>query len=172
METRQIRLKPAGAADARLVYEILFRLGRGGLPLIDDFAESFGRATAAAFLLQNKDTQEIVGICTLAELAPPAGHVRAEVTLSAGQPEEFRLEATALITNFAFSMWRIRKVYFHSTDPAESLGFAGEHSSMVRPEAVFPDHVYFYGRLWDVHVLAIYREQWDTLGVDLLKQIA
>jgi RimJ/RimL family protein N-acetyltransferase len=171
-ESRRIALRPATAADAPKVYDILFRLGRGALPMIDDFVGSFGRGMAATFLIHRKDTEELVGFSTLSELAPPAGHVRAEVNLIAGQPEEILTEASALTANFAFAMWRIRKVYFHATEASvASLGFGGEHSVLVRPEAVFPDHTYFHGRLWDVHVFAIYRDHWDTHGVDLLKQI-
>jgi hypothetical protein len=171
-ESRRVTLRPAGPGDAAKAYEVLFRSGRGALPTVDRFVESFGRSMAACFLVERKDTGELAGFTTLSDLAQPAGHVRAEVNLLPGQSDEVRADATALTTNFAFAMWRVRKVYFHSTDPsATSLGLDGEHQAMVRTEAVFPDHAYFYGKLWDVHVFAIRRDDWDTRGVDLLKQI-
>jgi RimJ/RimL family protein N-acetyltransferase len=69
-------------------------------------------------------------------------------------------------------MWRTRKVYFHAIEPgAASLGFGEKHTAVVREEAVLRDHTWFHGRTWDVTVLAIYRDDWDTHGVDLLTQI-
>lgn len=170
-ETRRVALRQAGAKDATEIYDILFRLGRGELPMIDRYVEAFGQGLSACFLVQRKDTEATVGVVTLADLAL-AGHVRAEVSLAAGQPAEVRTDAHALAVNFAFAMWRVRKVYLHATEEgAEAFGFDGEHEPLVRREAVLPDYVYFHGRLWDVHVSAVYRDDWDTRGADLLKQI-
>jgi hypothetical protein len=171
-DSRRISMRPATAKDAPKIYDILFRSGRAGLPLLDAFVESFGRGLAACFLVTSRETDEVVGFTTLSELAPPAGHVRVEANVAPGQPADVRAEAAALTANFAFAMWRLRKVYLHSTDPSiASLGFGPEHAAMIRNEAVFSDHVYLHGRTWDVNVFAIYREQWDTHGVDFLKQI-
>lgn len=170
-ESSRIALRPAGAADARQAYDLLFQLGRSALPLVDTYMAAFGQGTIGCFMIQRKDTEEIVGFSTLSDLTP-GGHLRIDVNMAAGQPAEMRTDAIALSVNFAFAMWRTRKVYFHSTEVgAESLGFAGKHAKMVREEAVLPDYAYFHGRLWDMHILAVYREQWDTHGVDLLKQI-
>jgi RimJ/RimL family protein N-acetyltransferase len=176
-ETRRIALRPASAQDAPQAYDILFALGRGGLPMIDTFVDGFGRGMSACFMVHLKDDDaetaagDVVGLTTLSE-PTPAGHLRADVNLVAGQPNGVRTDAGALTVNFAFAMWRTRKVYLHTTDASvESTGFIGEHAPMVRAEAVLPDHTYFHGRLWDVHVFAIYREDWDVQGVDLLKQL-
>ncbi|GAA0821067.1 GNAT family N-acetyltransferase [Streptosporangium amethystogenes subsp. fukuiense] len=169
-ESRQIELRPAGVKDAAKVYDILFRLGHSGLPVIDRFVDTFGQGLSACFLVHRKDTGEVVGFSTLSELAP-AGHLKADVHL-AGQPDEIRMDVVALTVNFAFAMWRTRKVYFHATDPGiENLGFAEPHALMVEAEAVLPRHTYFHGQVLDVHVFAIYREAWDVHGVDLLKHI-
>ncbi|MEV4381656.1 GNAT family protein [Streptosporangium sp. NPDC049644] len=169
-ESRQIELRPAGVKDAAKVYDILFRLGHSGLPVIDRFVDTFGQGLAACFLVHRKDTGEIVGFSTLSDLSP-AGHLRADVHL-AGQPDEIRTDAVALTVNFAFAMWRTRKVYFHAVEAGvESLGFTEPHTAMVEAEAVLPKHMYFHGRVRDVHVFAIYRENWDAHGVDLLKHI-
>ncbi|MEU5553649.1 GNAT family protein [Micromonospora sp. NPDC047793] len=171
LETRRISLRPATGKDAMKIYDILFRLGRVQLPMFEAFNESFGRGSSASFVIMRKDDGDVVGNATLSELSP-AGHVRADVHVQAGEEEGVSADANALTANFAFSMWRTRKVYFHSTDPDPcSLGFGLEHSAMVQVEAVLTDYVYFYGRRWDVHILAMYRDQWNTLGVDLLKQI-
>jgi RimJ/RimL family protein N-acetyltransferase len=171
LETRRITLRPATAKDAFQIYDILFRLGRVPLPMFEAFNESFGRGCSASFVIIRKDTGEVAGHAALSELSP-AGHVRADVSVRADEEPGVASDANALIANFAFAMWRTRKVYFHSTDPApDSLGLGPEHTQMIRAEAVLGDYVYFYGKRWDVHIFAIYRDQWDTYGVDLLKQI-
>lgn len=169
-ESRRIALQPAGAQDGRTVYDILLLRGHGGLPVLDVFLEKFGRGLSACFLVRRRDTDEVVGVSTLSELTP-AGHLRAEVYLAGDQPDELLTDASALTVNFAFAMWRTRKVYFHATESsAAELGFGADYAAMVRAEAVLPEYTFFHGRLWDVHVFAIYREDWDAHGVDLLKQ--
>lgn len=171
VESRQIVLSPAGVENAAEVYDIVFRSGRDVLPMIDTFVKNFGQGLSAGFLVRRKDAEEVVGFSTLSNLTP-AGHLRADVSLLAGQTDEVRRDAIALTVNFAFTMWRTRKLYFHTTEVDDAtLGFGAEHSVMVRTDAVLPLHAYFHGRLWDVQVLAIDRDQWDTYGVDLLKQI-
>ncbi|MET7395823.1 GNAT family protein [Dactylosporangium sp. NPDC005572] len=180
-ESRHVTLRPAAVADAPLVYGVLLRLGHAGLPMLDTFVDQFGRGRSACFLVYRRDQpgpggepagdERLIGFSALSDLAP-AGHLRAEVSLVEGQPDEVVTEAHALTTNFAFAMWRTRKVYFHTVDPAPSaIGFGADRSAMVRAEAVLPGHTFFHGRLWDVHVLAVYREEWDTVGADLLKQL-
>jgi RimJ/RimL family protein N-acetyltransferase len=169
--SRQVELHPAGATDATQAYEILFRLGAAGLPVIDSYTRSFGEGLSACFLVRRKDTGEVAGLSTLSS-PTSASHLRMEVHLSTESAEELTRDVHALTANFAFAMWRTRKVYLHRSSPdVAAIGFDDEFAPLVRAEAVLPDHTYFHGRLWDVHVFAIHREDWDIQGVDLLKQI-
>ncbi|KWT63839.1 hypothetical protein ADL21_00280 [Streptomyces albus subsp. albus] len=171
-ESRHVVLRPAGVSDAPTAYEILFQLGYGGLPTIDEYVAGFGRGMSAVFLVGRKGEAAAAGLAAISD-ANPAGHVRVEVNMAAGQPSELLRDATALTTNFAFSMWRTRKVYFHTIRAsAEALAFDEKHSAMIRREAVLRDYTFFHGRVWDVNVFAIQREAWDEHGVDLLKQIS
>lgn len=170
-ESSRIVLRPAGVKDAPQAYEIQFQIGYANLPVIDEFVESFGQGFSGYFIIYRKDTDEPVGFSTISSLNS-AGHVQVEVNLAPDEPGEFRTDAMALTTNIAFSMWRTRKVYFQTTEPeVAKLGFGSEHAAMVRAEAVLRDYVFFHGRVWDIHVYAIYRDDWDVHGVDLLKQI-
>ncbi|MCK7624198.1 GNAT family N-acetyltransferase [Streptomyces sp. RS10V-4] len=170
-ETRRVALRPAGPEDAPEAYQILFRLGTAGLPVLDTYTKNFGAGLSACFLVHRKDTGEVVGLGTVSD-PTPAGHVRIEVHLAGPENAELAGEVHALTANFAFAMWRVRKVYIHRTSPdAGALGFGPDHSAMVRAEAVLPDHTYFHGRLWDVHIFAIHRDDWNAHGVALLKQI-
>jgi RimJ/RimL family protein N-acetyltransferase len=172
-DSQRLTLRPAGTADAATVYDILFRLGRGGLPMIDQFIETFGRGLSASFLIYPRGVPdaEPIGFSTLSDISP-AGHLRAEVNVLAAESQELLVEAYALTVNFAFAMWRTRKVYIHMTSAdLPGVGFGADHSALLRQEAVLSDYTFSRGRVWDVHVLAVYRDEWDTLGVDLLKQI-
>ncbi|MEU9035205.1 hypothetical protein AB0D45_09855 [Streptomyces sp. NPDC048352] len=170
-ETRRVALRPAGADDAAAAYEVLLRLGTAGLPVLDVFTQTFGQGLAACFLVRDKDTDEVVGLSTVSAVNP-AGHLRIEVHLTGDTAGEISGDVHALTANFAFSMWRTRKVYIHRTSPdIRAIGFGDAHEAMVRTEAILPEQTYFHGRLWDVHVLAIHRDDWNTHGVALLEKI-
>lgn len=166
-----VRLQPAVKDDAPSAYEVLFRIGHRSLPTLDRFSESFNLGVSANFLILDQENDAVVGISSLSDLSA-AGNLEAQVHLAAGAPVERVRDAYALTTNFAFAMWRTRKIYFHTTenDP-EDLGFGDLRPDLVTTEAVLPDHWYFHGRLWDVHVRSVRREQWDSHGAELISQI-
>ncbi|WP_030615958.1 hypothetical protein [Streptomyces sclerotialus] len=171
-ETERVVLRPAGAEDAAAAYAVLFRLGVAGLPVLDSFVKTFGEGLSACFLVHRKDTDEVVGLSTVSGTTP-AGHVRIEVHLAGDSAAELSGDVHALTANFAFAMWPVRKVYIHRTSPdAGAIGLGAAHAPLVRAEAVLPDHTYFHGRLWDVHIFAVHRDDWDTHGAALLQQIA
>jgi RimJ/RimL family protein N-acetyltransferase len=170
VESKRILLRPATAQDGPQIYEILFRAGRSALPTLDVFMQNFAKGVAAQFLVERRDTGEIIGHTSLSDLSV-AGHVRLDVHTDAEAVEGIVADAAALTINFAFAMWRIRKLYFHTHETSLSgLGFEGEYASAAREEAVFPNHLYFQGKLWDMHVFAIYRDQWDVHGTEYLKE--
>jgi RimJ/RimL family protein N-acetyltransferase len=163
-------LRPATVDDGKKIYEILFRLGRSTLPTVDTFLSTFGQGVAAYFLIERRDTGEVVGFSELVELNP-AGHVRAAVHTGASRDEGIAADAVTLTVNFAFANWRIRKVYLRTSEPdPASLGLAN-HAALVRKEGVFPDYLFFQGALWDMHVYSIARQTWDVHGTELLNEI-
>ncbi|MBB5958550.1 RimJ/RimL family protein N-acetyltransferase [Saccharothrix tamanrassetensis] len=170
-ESKRITLTPATSEDGPEVYDVLFRLGRQTLPPLEVFLRDYTGGFDAQFLVRRRDDGELVGVTSLAD-QETAGHILASVHVNAEQPVEIAADAAALTVNFAFANWRLRKVYIHShEEDLAALGFAGENAAIVREEAVLPDHLYFHGRLWDMHVYAIYREQWDEYGIELLNHI-
>lgn len=168
VESKRVVLRPAGSDAAPAVYDLLFQGGRSALPTRDEFVRDFSHGVAAHFLAQDRGTGEAVGFCALTELSV-AGHVRMSAHVNADRSDGVEEDAALLTVNFAFAMWRVRKVYIrtHEADLA-GMGLTGEHSWMARPEAVLPDHLYFAGKLWDEHVHAVHRDDWDVAGVPLL----
>ncbi|MFJ7075513.1 GNAT family N-acetyltransferase [Streptomyces sp. NPDC098781] len=170
MASKRIQLKPAGRDDAAAAYDILFRSGFGPLPMLDNYVENFGTGLWACFMVHGREDDDLLGFSTLSELKP-AGHLRAEVHLRLGVPPDVRSEINALAVNFAFSMWRTRKVYFEVVDPtAARIGF-GRHTKAMHQEAVLPDYVFRHGKLQDVHVFSYTRDKWEAHGLDFIQQI-
>lgn len=150
---------------------MLFRLGHRGLSTLDRFSESFSHGISANFLVIDQESEKVVGTSSLSDLSP-AGNLDAAVHLAAGTPDEQAREAHLLTVNFAFAMWRTRKVYFHTVENGkQDLGLGDDHSLIASTEAVLRDHWYFHGRLWDVHVQSVRREQWDARGAELVLQV-
>ncbi|CCH33146.1 GNAT family protein [Actinosynnema sp. NPDC047251] len=170
-ESKRITLTPAAPEDGPAVYDVLLRLGRRTLPPLDVFLAGYTHGVDAQFLVRHRDDGELVGVTTLSE-QETAGHILASVHVNAEQPVAIAADATALTVNFAFANWRLRKVYLQSHEgDLDALGFGDRPAELVREEAVLPDHLYFQGRRWDMHVYAVYREQWDEHGVEWLNQI-
>ncbi len=168
---RRVALRPAAAADAKIVHDMKMLAGTGVVPLLDLFAATFTAGAAAAFVVTDRESGNDVAHTALLDFAP-AGHVRVELVAPPGIEREAVADAAALTINFAFAMWPLQKVYWHATDhDLPAFGWSQTHAAMVRPQAVLAQHAYFHGRLWDVSVLAVSRDDWDIHGVDLVKQI-
>ncbi|MFF1946127.1 hypothetical protein ACFVWF_28790 [Rhodococcus qingshengii] len=151
-------------------------MGTAGLSTLDVYAATFGRGLSAHFVMyrvnENSNTSDgpPCGICEVSALTP-AGHLRIDTTVLPDTPIEVLRDANALAANFAFSMWRTRKVYFHTVDQdAAALGF-GDYPDLVRLEATLSDHRFVHGEIRDEHIFSVYRGVWDELGTDLIKQI-
>lgn len=171
VESKQIVLRPATAEHGRRLYEILLAVGRTALPTLDVFIETQLQGVAARFLVMRRDSDEVIGFTEVREL-DAAGHARVAIHLEPECGVELYGDAVALTVNFAFSMWRLHKVYLHShvPDPG-SVGFGDDRATLARYQAVLPDHAYFQGRLWDLHVFAVHRSVWDTDGIGWVEEI-
>ncbi|TDD37563.1 N-acetyltransferase [Actinomadura sp. KC06] len=171
LETKRIRLVPAAEQDARILYGLLLRLGMASLPTLDEFMKATAGGVAARFLVQRQDDGETVGYSSLHQMVPAAGHVEAGIYLD---PEHIRsglgAEASTLTLNYAFATWNVRKVYFQTTEA--SFDDFGPLLDVLTKEAVLPNHVFFRGRLWDVHIYAVYREEWEQTGETFVSRLA
>ncbi|MBP2473513.1 hypothetical protein JOF53_002385 [Crossiella equi] len=146
----------------------LARTGVAGLPAPEVFELAHGRAVAAQFLV--RQGHEVAGVSTLCARDANAGHVRAEVLLDPARARDgVAMEAVLLTVNYAFAMWQVRKVYFHSPEDMP-LDF-GVNSVMVRKEGVLPAHLLVDGEPADLHVFALHRAEWEEFGVPLLRRL-
>ncbi|MFC4534473.1 GNAT family N-acetyltransferase [Sphaerisporangium dianthi] len=158
LESRRVRLRPAGADDGVVLYRILLRLGLSTLPTQEAFLSEFAGHAAAQFRIERRDTGEVVGFSSLHEL-DPAGHVDLGVyTDPAKILPGLGAEAGILTINYAFATWNIHKVYIRTT--RASIPSMGLSINLLAEEGVLRDHLYFQGTLWDLHIFAMYREKW------------
>lgn len=171
VESKQIVLRPATAEHGRRLYEILLAVGRTALPTLDVFIETQLQGVVARFLVMRQGSEEVIGFTEVREL-DAAGHARVAVHLEPEGTADVHGDAVVLTVNFAFSMWRLHKVYLYSHVPdVGSVGFGEDRAALVRYQAVLPDHAYFQGRLWDMHVFAVHRSVWDTEGIGWVEEI-
>lgn len=176
IDSRRVTLHPADAADATRAHSVLLSAGTTGLGTVDAYAATFGRGLSALFMAHRADRDTdgadgpLCGVCAVSALTP-AGHLRVDTTVLPGTPIEVLGDANALAANFAFSMWRTRKVYFHAVDPDPAAFGLGEYSELIRLEATLSDHRFVHGEVRDEHVFSVRRDDWDGLGTDLIKQI-
>ncbi|MGH9090704.1 MAG: phosphopantetheine-binding protein [Acidimicrobiales bacterium] len=71
------------------------------------------------------------------------------------------IEAVDLFCGHLFACYRLRKLYFEVPD--YNLGqFASSLDWLLRVEGCLRDHTYYGGRLWDRHLLALYKEDYDA----------
>ncbi|MFI7443479.1 GNAT family N-acetyltransferase [Nonomuraea indica] len=170
LETIRTRLRPAGEEDVPRLYDVLARLGLHSLPTPSAFAEQHRQGAEAQFAIHVRPSDDVIGFSSLQHLNR-AGHIQVGIftdpalsKLGAGA------EAMMLTVNYAFATWEhVRKVYFSTTEA--SLRDLGRGMSLVPREAVIPEHLFFQGRLWDVHFYAITRESWEESGARIVDRM-
>lgn len=169
-ETRRTLLRPATSADGREDYRIELRLGFNALPTLDEFMSAYAQHFAAHFAIHCHEEDEVLGFSSLFNL-DPAGHIEAGLyTDPARAARGIGAEAALLTVNYAFAMWNIRKVFFRATS-ASTASLGGTMAGMARQEAVFPEHIFFQGQLWDVSYFAVYRQQWEKKAAPLIQRL-
>lgn len=66
-----------------------------------------------------------------------------------------------LLWDYLFRGWPIRKIYLESLD-FNLAQFRGLLDDLAREEGVLRQHTYLEGAYHDLHILAIYREEWES----------
>jgi hypothetical protein len=182
-----IELRATAPSTGRQVYARLSALGLTGIPPEDEFAagslwpgrpfvEIPGRFTAerpappAHFSVVHSGDGREIGHAALCEVSPHAGHAKACVAVDTAAAGGALAAATVLTVNYAFAVWRLRKVYLWTTGRTVP-GLADVPDAAVE-EAVLPDHVLVGGERRPARVFAVYRERWDATGAPAAERLA
>ncbi|WP_150246388.1 hypothetical protein [Nocardiopsis quinghaiensis] len=123
---------------------------------------------AAQFTVVPDDSEEAVGVVGLHTLDLANGHVRAELFLLPAVDARTVAATAALTVNYAFSMFRIRKVYVWTVG-GEARVFR-DVPVETRNEGTLIEYVADGDGLHDVTVVAVDREAWDE-GVAFLDEL-
>ncbi|PDP87673.1 hypothetical protein CQJ94_11565 [Glycomyces fuscus] len=174
LETPRIRFGPISPEKVEELYDLLMELGLESLPSRDAFIESYhsvAKRFVDVFEIQFRSTGEVLGFASIRE-HDPAGHVKLGIFMRADRlPVGVGAESMMMLVNYAFAHWDyLRKVYVLTTDA--SLGKFGSALASTPREASLPQHVYFQGRLWDLHFYSVSRGAWTAKGAPILDRIA
>ncbi|MGW8527481.1 MULTISPECIES: GNAT family N-acetyltransferase [Nocardiopsidaceae] len=174
LETPRVRFSPIAPENVTKLYDLLTELGLESLPSRDAFSESYhsvAKRFVDVFEIQLRRTGEVLGFGSIRE-HDPAGHVKLGIFMRADRlPVGVGAESMMLLVNHAFANWDyLRKVYVLTTDA--SLGQFGSALLATPREASLPRHVYFQGRLWDLHFYSVSRSAWTANGAPILNRIA
>jgi len=74
------------------------------------------------------------------------------------------VEAGGLFVSYMFSNWELRKLYGETVDFELQHYWTGGTDKLFHEEGRLRDHVYYGGRYWDMHLFAIYREEWAAFS--------
>ena len=79
-------------------------------------------------------------------------------------------EAGALFLNYLFTIWDFRKIYIETIDFNFS-NFASGIGRFFQEEGCLKENDFFNGRYWDMHILALYRRDWERVAAKYLSQL-
>ena len=161
------------AENVPILYDLLMKLGLESLPSVDDFAREYLLAMEHSIEMIEvslKKTGEIVGFGSIKE-HDPAGHAKLGIFMDSERlPVGVGAEAMMMLVNYSFATWDdLRKVYAVTTEA--SLKSFGSALAASPREALLSDHMYFQGRLWDLHYYSVSRSAWISHGMPLLDRI-
>lgn len=171
MKSRRITLQPKSTSPTPEDYNLILKLGLDSTSNFESFSAAMQKKSIDAnFSIRLNGDDSAAGFSMLLDLDQDAGHVHTAVYIDpAAARQGIGADATLLTVNYAFAMWNIRKVYFETTDAS-----SGDFGAMLEkpPEATLNDYIFFRGRLWDLKVYALTRDEWEKELYDYVRKLA
>ncbi|WP_426573780.1 GNAT family N-acetyltransferase [Aquihabitans sp. McL0605] len=137
---------------------------RGRTVSLGEFEERLWHDAVLQQVVIDRRSRELLGLVRIADYHERDGHAQLMV-LGSPHVRSWLAEGVALTVFRAFTMWPLRKLYL--LVPAFNDGLIRNRSELLAHEGTFVAHEYFDGRYHDLHVYALYREQfferWDLL---------
>jgi RimJ/RimL family protein N-acetyltransferase len=146
---------------------IAFGRFRGVTPRPEALVDSFWAGVTAVFVVQDATSESLVGAVVLYGLDARNGFAYVSVNSRLDdQTSIVAMEGLALLLSYAFALWPLRKVY---AEVAESNmhRFGSGAGSFFSIEGCLKGHYYYNGLHYDKLLLAVGRDQWDSIATRL-----
>jgi len=136
---------------------------RGETPSPDRFIATLWEGVLAQFVVSQNKTNTGVGLVTTygVNLRDQYAHI-AFVTSPEYVGTGLTLEGLALFVDYLFRLWPLRKLYAEAVEYNYSQFSRGSNRYFKR-EGILRDQLHYAARYWDVHVLALYRRDWERI---------
>jgi RimJ/RimL family protein N-acetyltransferase len=170
LEARFIRIRPIFPDDMSFLYQlsVMPETGyrwryRGAVPSPEQFARDQTQGLLVQFLVEDRRNNHPVGTVAAFNAGLKNGTASfGVVLLPAYANRGVGMEATALLIDFLFRVWPLRKLYTHTPEWNMSQ-FGSVIGRVLREEGRLREHEFYYDRFWDLIILALTREEWGTI---------
>lgn len=165
---RWIRLRPVFAGDTPFLYELAtspnmaFRWRyRGEIVPLEVFTRDLWKEVLVQLVVESRSKKEPIGLVAAYSPDMKNGTVHLGVVLIPGRTRRgIGAEAGGLFVDYLFRTWNFRKLYGYT--PGWNLDqFAEGANRAFREEGRLVTHEYYDGRYWDLHIMALYRADWE-----------
>ncbi|MGC7102064.1 GNAT family N-acetyltransferase [Amycolatopsis lurida] len=158
--SQRVALRPATAEDEHDFHHTVLQAGFGLSSGYGVGSPKTGRRKPhGAFAIAHRVNDELLGFGVLHSFEPGI-HISLRIIMN---PHRTKLgigsEAIFLLVNYAFATLRIDKVITQTSEA--SFGPLGMDPQQNDENGILTGHVYFRGRLWDLHHFEIKRANWE-----------
>jgi RimJ/RimL family protein N-acetyltransferase len=175
---RRITLLPVVPDHYQFLYELAtseeigFRWRYGGqIPQYETFVQQMWSGVLTQFLITQTESGRGLGLTVAynADLRNGHAYIAAVIDPREAVPGG-GVEANALFLDYLFATWNFRKLYAEVLE-FNLVQFSSGLGNAFREEGVLRAHHYYAGRFWDQHLVAYYRETWETEGTRILERV-
>lgn len=179
LEGSRVRIRPVKPGDYAAIYDLTIKeaggwrwVNRGDSRRFEGFVDDLWRNALVQHVIEEKVDNRMVGFVRAYSYQARDSHAHVAVLFD----PEYRgrtwpWEGVILFLDFLFCVYPVRKLYM------ESLGFnfrqfASGLGKWFVEEGRLRDHEYHGGRYWDLHLLAMYREDFEKRAAALMRVFA
>lgn len=145
---------------------VAFNRFRGITPSPDAFVNAVWGAVAANFLVMESSSRMPLGLVVLHNLDSRNGNAHVSVVSTRHDDSGLGvMEGLALLIDYAFKLWPLRKLYAEVAEP-NLRHFRSAVDVVFEVEGHLKGHYFFDGQHWDQYILSLTREHWDDVVSD------
>ena len=147
-------------------HRIAFNRFRGITPSPEAFMSAVWGAVGANFIVIDVASRDALGLVVLHNIDSRNGNAHISIlSTQLGDAGPGVIEGLALLIDYAFRLWPLRKLYAEVAEP-NLHNFRSAIDVVFKVEGHLEGHYFFDGEHWDQFILALTREHWDTVVRD------